>query len=116
MTISRETPPMVLVPQKLIQQLRAVEQDLTAAETPHLAEDRQILHMVLTMVDECPHMSRADLLVKLEQGELSNEAVIDLFQSMIVDGTIWQAASCWQHLALQLVKAGYCTAGRDRRS
>lgn len=108
MTIGREAPPMVLVPQKLIEQLHAVEQDLTAAETPHLAEDRQILHMVLATVDACPHMSLADMLVKLDQGELSNEDVVNLFQMVITDGRIWRMAACWQRLAGKLIEAGYC--------
>lgn len=113
MSLEAERPAMVMVPQRLLDQLHAVERDLTAAEHPHLAEDRQILHMVLTTVEECPHMSRADLLAATEQGDLETEDVINLFQSMICDGDIWHMAPCWQRIAQELVKAGYCYLPRN---
>src|SRR6476620_706896 len=99
-----------------LEALPQVERDLTVKATPELAEDRQTLHQVIAAIEPKPHLTRIDLLIMFEPGDLDNDAVIDLFQSMIDDGTVWHLQGCYARYADQLIRAGYCVLPPESRT
>ena len=50
-----------------------------------------------------------DLLIAWEQGELSKEKTISLFQTLIDNGLVWKLQGFYGRTAKALVEAGYCT-------
>lgn len=54
-------------------------------------------------------MDRVDFIMALEQGEATKEQIIENFQAMIDDGTVWQLQGSYGRMATQLIEAGYCT-------
>lgn len=99
------------ISQRQIEALHIVERDL-ASDAPHLAEDKHLLHAVLNSIDPQPHMTRADLIIAFEQGELDDEAAIMLFQEMIDDGTVWRLQGSYGRMADSLIRMGFCMARR----
>jgi len=51
-------------------------------------------------------------LIAFEQGALSEEQVIDLFQDLIDSGTVWELQGTYGRTALSLIEHGYCTDPR----
>ena len=49
-----------------------------------------------------------DLIIRYEQGGLDREEVIELFQSMIDSGLVWQLQGHYGRTAMELIKAGVC--------
>lgn len=99
------------ITRKQLEALHDVERDL-ASPSPHLAEDRIKIHAVLNSIDPQPHMSRIDLIIAFEQGELDDEAAILLFQDMIDDGTVWALQGSYGRMAMALIRQGLCSPAK----
>lgn len=48
-------------------------------------------------------------LIAYEQGELSKDKTIALFQTLINSGTVWQLQGSYGRTAKALIDAGHCT-------
>ncbi|MGW5147555.1 hypothetical protein [Rhodococcus koreensis] len=102
-------PGPLMITRHQVEELHQVERDLTTDPTPEqLAKDLAIVHAILTTVECVPHMSTMDLLAAADAGDLTTDAVIDLYQSIITDGSVWHMDPHRQHLAQALIEAGYC--------
>lgn len=51
------------------------------------------------------------MLIAHEEGELSSDDTVALFQSLIDDGTAWRFQGCYGRMASDLLEAGYCMLG-----
>lgn len=49
-----------------------------------------------------------DKMIAWEQGELTDEEVVILFQSLIDCGLAWKLQGCYGRMAHALIEAGYC--------
>lgn len=49
-------------------------------------------------------------IVDYENGILDTQEVIDLFQALIDEGTVWHMQSSYQHVARGLIENGLCRA------
>jgi hypothetical protein len=47
-------------------------------------------------------------IVAYEEGELSEEDIVALFQDLIDDGTVWQLQGSYGRTAVALIGAGLC--------
>jgi|TARA_Y100000034_G_scaffold113405_1_gene148392 hypothetical protein len=54
-------------------------------------------------------MISVDWIIDYENGEMSEERIIEGFQQMINDGSVWQLQGCYGRMAKRLIEAGYCT-------
>ena len=54
-------------------------------------------------------MISVDWIMKYEDGQLDDEEIIEGFQQMIDDGTVWQLQGCYGRMAVRLIEAGQCT-------
>ena len=59
-----------------------------------------------------PDVSR---IMAFEQGELTNEETIDLFQELIDSGLAWQLQGFYGRAAVDLINAGHCTRKEGKR-
>jgi len=48
----------------------------------------------------------------LENGEMTDEEVVELFQSMIDDGSIWKFQGSYGRMAMDLITNGSCILGK----
>ena len=53
-------------------------------------------------------MDRVDKIIAFEQGRLDDEEIIDLFQEMINDGSVWSLQGVYGRAAQSLICNGYC--------
>lgn len=53
-------------------------------------------------------MDRIDRIIAFENGELSREEAIELFQAMIDDGSVWNLQGCYGRIAHALIDRGIC--------
>lgn len=51
-------------------------------------------------------LSLTDKLIAYEQGDLSNEDVVDLFQELVNSGLAWKLQGSYGRMAARLVEAG----------
>jgi hypothetical protein len=56
-------------------------------------------------------LDEVDLIMAYEQGELSDDETIDLFQRLINSGLVWQLQGHYGRTAHALIQGGYCTSG-----
>lgn len=49
-----------------------------------------------------------DEIMAYENGELSFDEIIDMFQRMIDDGSVWKFQGHYGRMAVKLIKNGYC--------
>lgn len=47
-------------------------------------------------------------IIAYENGELTEEEVIELFQSLISSGAVWRLQGHYGRTAIQLIEAGLC--------
>lgn len=74
----------------------------------HLDIDNAILQKGQAVVD-----SDIDAMIAWEQGELSDDDTIMLFQRLIDSGLAWQLQGCYGRQAMRMLEAGVCMP-RDR--
>lgn len=55
-------------------------------------------------------MPNIDTLIAFENGELTNDEVIDFIQDGIDKGWVWKLQGFYGRTARDLIEAGYCTA------
>lgn len=59
-------------------------------------------------------MDHLDFIIAYEQGDIDTDgALIDGFQAMIDDGTVWQLQGHYGRTARALIQAGHCTPQND---
>lgn len=56
---------------------------------------------------------RVGFIMAYECGELEEDAVIEGFQHLINEGTVWSLQGSYGRMATALIEAGYCTDPRD---
>ena len=56
-------------------------------------------------------MSEVDAIMAFESGDLDDDGIIDLFQSLIDSGLAWKLQGSYGRTATALINAGYCTRG-----
>jgi hypothetical protein len=56
-------------------------------------------------------MNTQDMLIAYEEGELSSEETVAMYQAMIDDGTVWKFPGCYGRTASELLASGYCMLG-----
>ncbi|MCA8995033.1 MAG: hypothetical protein KDA88_23855 [Planctomycetaceae bacterium] len=54
-----------------------------------------------------------DSMIQFEAGELSDDAVIDLFQRLINSGAVWRLQGFYGRFARDLIDNGYCTLPKE---
>lgn len=52
-------------------------------------------------------------LMRFEQGEMEFEEAVELFQSMIDSGVVWQLQGFYGRTAARLIQDGHCTQGEQ---
>jgi hypothetical protein len=53
-------------------------------------------------------MNYIDFIIAFEFGELDSEAIVQGFQKMIDDGTVWQLQGSYGRAARDLIDSGLC--------
>lgn len=53
-------------------------------------------------------MDNFDMMMAWENGELSDEDTIVLFQNLIDSGLVWQLQGMYGRMAMALINHGYC--------
>ena len=54
-------------------------------------------------------LTLTDKIIAYEQGELDDDATLELFQALIDDGSAWTLQGHYGRTAAALIKAGHCT-------
>jgi hypothetical protein len=57
-----------------------------------------------------------DRIIALEQGELSFEETVNLFQELIDSGLAWKLQGSYGRQAIDFIDAGYCTMPRTNHA
>ena len=60
-------------------------------------------------------MNQVDKIIAYEQGELDEDATVELFQSLINSGLAWQLQGHYGRTAARLIEAGQCYVARQNR-
>jgi hypothetical protein len=55
-------------------------------------------------------MDQVDKIIAYEQGELSDEDTVSLFQALIDSGLVWKLQGHYGRTAENLISGGYCHA------
>jgi hypothetical protein len=50
-------------------------------------------------------------IIDFESGELDEDSTVQMFQSMINDGSVWHLQSSYGRIAMELLKDGKCMLG-----
>lgn len=53
-------------------------------------------------------MDRVDKIIAYESGEMPDDEVIEFFQELIDDGTVWKLQGSYGRMARALILGGYC--------
>ena len=53
-------------------------------------------------------MDRYGNIVAFEEGDMSDEEIIEFFQELIDDGSAWSLQGMYGRMAIRLIEAGYC--------
>lgn len=61
------------------------------------------------MATTTERFDRVGFIMAYECGELEEDAVIEGFQHLINDGTVWSLQGSYGRMAAALIEAGYCT-------
>lgn len=54
-------------------------------------------------------MPNIDKIMAYENGELDNDEIIEMFQAMIDDASVWALQGHYGRTAMALIEAGHCT-------
>lgn len=54
-------------------------------------------------------MSNIDFIMRFENGECEEHEVVEEFQKMIDDNSVWQLQGSYGRTATSLIEQGYCT-------
>jgi len=60
-------------------------------------------------------MSSISKIMAYENGELTEEEIIELFQELIDSGLAWQLQGSYGRTAKALIDAGYCVLKRENK-
>ena len=54
------------------------------------------------------HTDQLSMMIGWEEGALSQDETIELFQGLIDSGLVWSLQGCYGRMAAALIQAGYC--------
>lgn len=66
------------------------------------------------MAKKAKKLDRVGQIMAYESGELSDAGVIEMFQSMIDDGSVWSLQGSYGRMAADLIAAGHCQRAEVR--
>lgn len=55
-------------------------------------------------------MNQIDFIIKFENGEATQDEIVENFQEMINSGIVWQLQGFYARYATGLIESGYCSA------
>lgn len=58
---------------------------------------------------EKPKFDELNAIIAYEQGDLTQEDTIDLFQRLVDNGKVWQLQGSYGRMAANLIQSGYVT-------
>lgn len=58
-------------------------------------------------------MDYVDFIMKYEDGSLTDEEIIEWFQKIINDGSVWTLQGTYGRMATALINAGLCTPKKE---
>lgn len=61
-------------------------------------------------------MNYLDQIIAYENGELTSEEVVDLFQTLIDSGQIWDLQGHYQRTAISLIESGLCQSKKEKQA
>jgi hypothetical protein len=53
-------------------------------------------------------MDLIDKIMAYEQGEMDDEKIVEMFQEMINDGSVWKLQGSYGRMASALIDSGHC--------
>lgn len=56
---------------------------------------------------------RIDFIIRFEAGELNHNEVVEGFQHLIDEGTVWSLQGSYQRMARALIESGDCHESED---
>ena len=54
-------------------------------------------------------MSQLDRIIAFENGDLTDEQIVELFQELIDSGIAWNLQGTYGRMAMSLISNGFCT-------
>ena len=57
--------------------------------------------------------NHVDNLIRYEQGDLSGDEIVEMFQGLIDTGLVWHLQGHYGRTAKVLIKTGYCSAQKQ---
>lgn len=61
-----------------------------------------------------PNNLQIDMIIRYEQGELSDPEIVDLFQDLIDTGIVWELQGHYVHTAIVLLGLGECRSAKTK--
>jgi len=55
-------------------------------------------------------MDHVDKIIAFESGEMTDEEIVEFFQEIISDGTVWHLQGSYGQLASDLIDSGLCSS------